>query len=484
MSVRKSMAWSLTGSVGFFVIQFAASVVVARLLTPTEFGIYGVALATVTLLLAFQNLGFQSFIVREEALDAPTLGTLHSMAILQGALLAMLLYAGAPLLAAFLDEPRVTPALRILCLFALLVPIEPLASGHFQRRGRFDLVTAMGLARVVVAAATSILLAYRGFSYASLSWGSVAGAAAAALVGVVFAGRDLAVRPTLARWRTIWAYGSNILLTMVIANIGSRLPDIALGRLAGIAMVGLYGRASGIIESFNTGVIYGVNSVILKSLVDSRDRTGRIDRVYLRAVRAATGLFWPMYVGLGVLSGPVITMIYGPRWAGAAPVLALLCAAAVIQTALVARQEVLITAGRVAELPRLEATRGAVGLTLFIAGATQGLVPAAAARVAEAATQHALFVRRIRAATGTTFGEIYRCYGPSLLVTVAAVLPSIAAMQWHGWPNEIPLGELIGAIAGGIALWFAALFVVGHELRTELGTVWRALVARLGARSA
>lgn len=484
MSVRKSMAWSLTGSVGFFVIQFAASVVVARLLTPAEFGIYGVALATVTLLLAFQNLGFQSFIVREESLDAATRGTIHTLAVLQGAAIAVLLYAGAPLLASFLDEPRVTHALRILCLFALLAPLEPLASGHFQRRGRFDLVTTMGLSRVVVAAAVSILLAYRGFSYASLSWGSAAGAAAAALVGIAFGGRDLAVRPTLARWRSVWAYGSNILVTMVIANIGSRLPDIALGRLAGVAMVGLYGRASGIIESFNTGVMYGVNGVVMKALVDSRDRAGRIDEVYLRAVRAATGLFWPMYVGLGVLSGPVITMIYGPRWAAAAPVLALLCAAAVVQTALVARQEVLITAGRVAELPRLEGTRGAVGLTLFIAGATQGLVPAAAARVAEAMTQHALFVRRIRVATGTRFADIYRCYGPSAAVTVAAVLPSVAVMQWRGWPAEIPFGEMAAAIAGGIALWLGALFLVGHELRAEVGKLRRAVAARLGLRAA
>lgn len=484
MSVRKSMAWSLTGSVGFFVIQFAASVIVARLLTPAEFGVYGVALAAVTLLLAFQNLGFQSFIVREATLDAPTLGTVHTMAILQGAALAALLYAGAPALAAFLDEPRVTPALRILCLFAALTPVEPLASGHFQRRHRFDLVVATGLARVVVAAATSVFLAYRGFSYASLSWGSVAGGAAAALVGIAFAGRELAVRPTLARWRTVWAYGSNILATMALANIVSRLPDIILARLAGMATVGLYGRASGIIESFNTGVMYGVNGVVLKGLVDSREALGRIDSVYLRAVRTTTGLFWPMYAGLGILSGPVITMIYGPRWAAAAPVLALLCAAAVIQTALVARQEVLITAGRVAELPRLEGLRGAVGLTLFAAGATQGLVPAAAARVAEALTQHGLFVRRIRAAADTSFGAIYRCYGPSLVVTAAAVLPSLAVMQARGWPAEIPPGEMAAAILGGVALWFGALFAVGHELRAEIGTVGRAVAARLGWRPA
>ena len=480
MSVRKSMAWSLTGSVGFFVIQFVASVIVARLLTPAELGVYGVALAALTLLTAFQNLGFQSFIIREADLDAPTLGTVHTMAIVQALGLAAILYAGAPLLAGFLDEPRVTPALRILCLYAVLVPIETLSSGHLQRRGRFDLLTAMALGRVLSGAVASVTLAYAGFSYASLSWGATIGQAVAVLFALVFTGRDLATSPTLARWRIVWAYGSNILATMTLANIFSRLPDIALARLGGVAMVGLYGRASGIIDSFNTGVMYGVQRVVLKAMVDSRDQIGRIDYVYLRAVRAATGLFWPMYAGLGILSGPVITMIYGPQWSAAGPVLALLCAAAIIQTALVARQEVLITMGRVAELPRLEGIRGSVGLALFIAGATQGLVPAAASRVVEALTQHALFVPRIRAAADTSIAAIYRCYGPSLVVTVAAVLPAALLMTWRGWPAELSLEEVGAAIAGGILLWLAALYAVKHELRAELGTAFNAVLRRLG----
>lgn len=471
MSARKSMAWSLTGSFGFFIIQFVASVIVARLLTPAELGVYGVALATLSLLTAFQNLGFQSFIIRETGMDSATRGTVHTMAIVQALGLALLLYAGAPLLASFLDEPRVTPALRILCLYAVLVPFETLASGHLQKRGRFDLLTAMGLARVLVGAAASIALAYAGYSYASMSWGSVIGQLMAMAMAFILSGRDFAVRPTLSRWRQVWAFGSNILATMTLANIFSRLPDIALAKLAGIAMVGLYGRASGIIESFNTGVMYGVQRVVLKSMVDSRDQIGRIDYVYLRAVRAATGLFWPMYAGLAVLAGPVITMIYGHQWAAAAPVLSLLCIAAVIQTALVARQEVLITTGRVAELPRLEGIRGSIGLALFVAGASQGLVPAAASRIAEALTLHLLFLRRIRAAADTSFRAIYRCYGPSLIVTVAAILPAVALMQWHGWGDVVPPAEFAGAIAAGVLLWLAAVHLVGHELRTEIRIV-------------
>lgn len=478
MSARRSVLWSLTGSVGLFVIQFAASVVVARLLTPAEMGVYGVALSALMLLASFQNLGFHSFIVREAALDRSTLGTVLTLAVAQGAGLAALLYVGAPALAGFLDEPRVTPALRILCLFALLSPIETVASGLLQRQGRFDLSTLLGLIRVLSAAAIAVGMAFSGYSYASLSWGASGGQAIATLVAVGFTGTQLPRRPTLARWRGVWAYGSRILATMSVANVFARLPDIVLGKLAGMATVGLYGRASGIVDAFNTGVLYAVHRVVLKALVDSRDRSGRIDQVYLRALRAATGLFWPMYAGLAILSGPVITLIYGERWAAAAPVLALLCAAGVIHVSVMSRQEVLIATGREGELPKLEAIRGGAGLAMFTVGATYGLVPAAASRIGEALVQHGAYVGRIRAAADTSYAAIYRCYGASAAVTLAAVAPAAAVMTWHNWSPQVPFGQLAGAVAAGGVTWLAALFVTGHVLRDEAAGFWRGLSAR------
>jgi len=474
------MAWSLTGSVGFFVIQFAASVVVARLLTPAEMGVYGVSLSALMLLTAFQNLGFQSYIVRQGGtLDRATLGTVFTMATVQGAALAALVYLGAPLLAGFLDEPRITPALRILCLFALLSPIETIASGLLQRRMRFDLLTLMGLVRVTSAAGIAVGLASAGFSYASLSWGASAAQLITTFVAFALTGRELLGRPTFTRWREVWGYGSRILATMSLANVFARLPDIVLGKLAGIATVGLYGRASGIVDAFTTGVLYGVHKVVLKALVDSRERSGRVDLVYLRTLRAATGLFWPMFAGLAVLSGPVITLVYGERWQAAAPVLAFLSVAAIVQVSVMSRQEVLIATGRERELPKLEAIRGSAGLALFTIGATQGLVPAAASRVGEALVQHGAYIGRVRAAADTSFAALYRCYGASLVVTLAAIAPATALMSWHGWSPAVPLAQVLAAVAAGAVAWLAALFATGHELRGEVVKGWRTVAARV-----
>lgn len=469
MSVRKSMAWALSGNAVFFLIQFVGSVIAARLLSPEEVGVFSIAFSTMVLITAFQNLGFQSFIVREPELGPDKLGTVFTMAGLQACALALLLFLGAYPLSRFMDEPRIVPALHILCLFALLTPFETVLNGLLQRDGRFDLATIVTAARVVTSATATIALALLGWSYAAMSWGSSIAAAAAAIVALVLTRGRRKARPTLRHWRDIWKYGAHILATMSLTNLFGRLPDIVLGKLLGIAAVGLYGRAAGVIDSFVVGVMYSFDRVMLKTLVDSRDETGRVDYVYLRCVRICTALFWPMFAGLAVLAGPVIRLIYGAQWVAAAPVLSLLCIAAIVQTSISSRNELFIATSRVGELPRLEAIHGSAGLAFFTAGATMGLVPAAATRLLDAGVLHVTYARRVLAAADIKAADLYKAYLPSIVATTAAVLPSLALMTWQDWSDTVPIAFVAAAVLAGVLLWLATLYLVRHDLRSEVG---------------
>lgn len=464
------MIWSLSGNAMSFVLQFVGSVAVARVLTPGEMGVYAVAFSTMVLISALQNLGFQGFIVRESELDAAKIGSVLMMAMLQAIGLALLLYVGAPVLAHVVRDERVTIALRILCVFALLTPVDTVLQGLLQRRLRFDLVVLSNLLRVVTSMSTAVLLAYNGMSYMSLSIGAAFGAAMAATVTTIsvwLSGAWLPARPTLAAWREIWAYGSRILMTLSLANILNRLPDIVLGRLCGMPALGLYGRASGIVDVIAFGGTTGFGQVMLKALSEQQGNSSLLGSSYMRGLRACIGLFWPALVGLAVLSGPVVLLVYGEQWLPAAPILSLLSIAAVIQLSTASRDELLIAAGRVTELPRMEAVGGIAGLTLFTLGATVGLTAAAAGRIAGHLVAHFVYSHRIRAATGLGLRAFYASYIPSISATLAAAAPAALLMAAHDWSPFVPVGDMAAAIAGGIVMWLAALFLVKHDLAGE-----------------
>lgn len=467
MSVRKSMAWALSGNACFFLIQFIGSVIAARLLSPEEVGVYSIAFSAMVLINSFQNLGFQSFIMREPTMTPEKLGTVFTIAGIQACGLSLVLFVGSYALASFMDEPRIVPALHILCIFALFTPFETVLNGVLQREGRFDLATMVTATRVVSSTLMTIGLAALGWSYQAMSWGASIAAVLTAMMAIVMTRGRRNARPTLRHWHDVWSYGSRILATLSLTNLFARLPDIVLGKLLGIVAVGLYGRATGIIDSFIIGVMNSFDRVMLKTLVDSRDETGRVDYVYLRCVRICTALFWPMFAGLAVLSGPVIRLIYGEQWTPAAPVLTCLCLAAIIQTSISSRNEVFVSTGRVGELPKLEAIHGATGLVLFTAGATLGIVPAAATRMLDSTVLHVTYARRVLVAADIRARDLYAAYVPSIVATIAAILPSLGLMTWHRWADDVPLLSITAAIAAGALLWMAALYLLRHDLRTE-----------------
>lgn len=468
MSARLSVAVSFGANFYFFGVQFATGIVLARLLSPAEMGIYAVAMAAYWIINAFQNLGLTSFMARERTLTPETLGTLYTVAGAQAVLLAGLLFAAAPGIAAFTGSPDVTAALRILCLYALVTAVHTIAGGLMTREMQFVRFSVTHIIAVTVGAGVTLWLAANGWSALSMPWGATAGSAVGALVALCLVGRHRAGRPGVAEWRRVWSFGSSLLTANLIANVCARAPDLLLARFSGIAATGLYNRAAGLVDVFNNSVLVSYQRVMQTLFAQNRDALGDFRDAYVRSVAVITGLVWPAYTGLGVLAAPVISLLYGPKWVAAAPALSLICAAGVIGTALSAPSQALIAAGEERRLPRLEAMRGVVAVALFTAAAPFGIAAAAASRVADALFGFMIYRSHVYRAAKVRSGDMAPAHGRSVLVTIAAAAPGFAIMTWFGWPLSLPPHWLAAAICGGAVTWVAALFLTRHELRIEI----------------
>jgi len=475
VSARLSVAVSLGSNLYFFVVQFATGIILAQLLTPAEMGVYAVAMAAYWIINAFQNLGLSTLLVRERDLTPSLLGTVYAVGAAQALLLAGLLFATAPAIAAFTGSPAVTEAVRIQCLYALTSAVHMIAGGLLMRRMDFVRFNLSHIVAVTVSAGVTIWLALRGFSSLSMPWGSVAGSLAGSAGALWFARRDLAARPVLSEWDRVWRFGSALLTANLILNITSRAPDLLLARLSGVAATGLYNRAAGLVDVFTNSVIASFQRVMQTLFAQNLEATGDFRDAYVRSVAIITGLVWPAYTGLAVLATPVIALLYGDKWLAAGPALSLICAAAVISAAMTCRSQAMIAAGEERRLPRLEAVRGVIGVGLFAALAPFGLVAAAASRIVEAVAGVAIFARHVHRAAGVGGSDMLRPYVSSLVVTAAAAAPAVAVMAAFGWPARLPPVWLVTSIVAGGAAWLAAVFLARHELSGEI----RRALARL-----
>ena len=483
MSIRRNLAFAFGGNFGFFVIQFAASLVVARLLSPSEMGVYAASMAMVYILNGVLNVGLMSYVVREKEMPPEKLGTVLALTLAQSAIMAGGLYVAASLVGLLARDARVTESLRILCISAAMLPMIATFQGVRQRRMDFGLSSLVTIVNVSVAAAATIGLAYAGFSYRAQPWANNLGNVVAVVMALIVQRRELKVRLSFAYWRAIMKYGTSIVGASMILNITNRLPDVLLTRAAGAPATGLYNRGAGLIDIFNNAIVRSVQRVLASQMAADRRAGHGIGGVYGRMTRTMTGLLWPFFAIVAVLSGPIINLLYGPRWLPAAPVLSIIAVAAALNAAVVSRAEVLISVGRERQLPRNEAIRGSIGVALFWAGAHFGLIWAALTRIVDSLIAILLYSPGIHAATGLSWGEMGRAYLRSSAVALAAAAPAVIAMQMAGWPNTLPLIELAALLLAGGVAWLAALFVFRHELGGEVARFARMARARFAPQA-
>ena len=478
-SARRSLAWMAVSQTGLVVLQFVATVIVARLLTPYDMGVFAIASAIVGVVSILRSLGLSNYLIRAKELDDALLASAFTMnaviaTLISAAIIGLGLGGGV-----FLHEPGVRTVLVVLSILPIINIFELLPAAGIERKGDFRTIAFISLSRGFVSYAVTLVLAFSGFSYMSLAYGQVAGAVVAvAFVNTV--GRQQArVRIGFHDWRAILRYGLQVVAISGVNVFSVRFADIVLGRLAGLADLGLYSRAAGLnallwdnVHLIVGRIVFVDFSVQVRSGVPLRNG-------YLLVVQLVTALLWPAFAGIAVISGPLITVLYGPAWVEAARPLTLLALSSFVLVAITMAGELFVVCEQTARQARFEFIRAGIGLCLFIAGCFAGLAYAAAARLVEAVFAVLLYYPHLERMTATRTRDYIRIYRASLALTAVAIAPAVGTMAWYHWSPQAPFGIVCLAVAAGIAGWMALLMATHHPLATEIRSLFNRLFRSL-----
>lgn len=450
-----------------FFFQFGSSVVLARLLTPTEMGIFAVGLAVVAILGILQNFGLQPLIIREKHLTPgleATIFTANAVNLTAQAAVTVLL---ASLGAAFLREEGVRHILIVLSISPLFGILSFMPGAKLEREGRFKEIALISACTSAVGSVTTVAFAYLGHTYMSLAYGNLVGAFTLAAALMVVGREHNFARIGFSEWRRVYHFGFQMFAVSGVITLSQRLSEIVLGRISGLAGLGLYNRASGV-NNMLWGNIHHLASRVMMVDYANHHRSGLSLRGrYIQTVATMTALLWPGFAGLAVVAKPFIFLVYGERWMGAALPLMFLATASLILVALTMTWELFVTTGDVRTQTRLEIIRASVSLPLFIGACFFGIEAAAFSRILDAALAFILYRPHLDRMTGTTLRDLLRVYLQSAGLTVLAILPAAALVLLGGalafeWPILI-----IAVLAGG-TFWGVALFRMEHPLSEEM----------------
>lgn len=477
-SVRRSLVLSFAERYTGLVVMFASTLVLARLLTPSEIGIYSIAAVVVFLAHSVRDFGLGEYVVQERELTPERLRSAFGVAIALGWLLAGLVAIVARPLAAFYGEPGVGEVLTILALNLVLLPFTTVPIAMWRRDMRFGPPYVMKTAGAVAHAVTAVSLAFTGFGYLSLAWAPVAGTAVTVFVNNVFFRHPaMPWRPGFGEIGRVVNFTGFATAASVIRELSRSAPELVIGKILGMTEVGLFSRAMSSIRLFQFGVSAAVRGVSVPMFAQVAREGRDVAPVYVKAFDMFAGVAWPFFAVLAVLAYPLVRILYGPQWDAAVPILKILCMFGALAAPFQLSNQALMGTGGVRKSTVMEATLLLLAFLGTMASAGMGLHWVAVALCSAMGVSLAVALRAVHGHFRPSVSALLGAAGRNgALALFSALLPIAVVVTSPPGPSNVWLPGLLGG-AGAAVGWLVGLIVVNHPLRTELSLVWGRLEA-------
>lgn len=329
-SVRRSLLTTFAGTNGQTLVALVASVILARLLTPAEIGLFSVGAALVAMFQSLRDFGIGGYIIQEKDLTEVRMRTALGLALtVSWSMGAGVLWA-SEYIGGLYDDPTVATTIGILAVSFFLLPFGSTTRALLIREMRFPRVYLAEILGACANALVSITLALNGFGALSLAWGALA--ASTVTVGVLIgAARDSwrSLVPSLREVGRVFSVGSRSSLGSVLGAFGQKLPELVTGKLLGFHETGILSKAMGAVQVFFSVIVQAVGAVATPDFAKSYREGRNVAVAYELAMSYLHGIAVPFFAVLGLCSSEVILVLFGDQWGAAAPLVTILCFAAV-----------------------------------------------------------------------------------------------------------------------------------------------------------
>lgn len=469
-STLRGARLSLAGFVVSRGLMLASYVVLARLVSPTDFGRYAAASVITGVGTVFSESGMLSALIRRpDGIDEAASTAFFSL-IISGTLLTLGALAVAPLVGLFFHSGTVTELSAALAGALFVQSLTVVPDAILQRRFSFARRVAVDPLSSLAFAGVSVLAAVDGAG----AWSLVAGAYASLIVSVIVAFAFARWRPRLrlasvAMWRELATFARPVLGSEILSRAATQLDTVMLGRFKGAAALGQYRNGLRVAQQPSDGFVSIGAYVLLPALVRLHDQPERLKAATRRIYRQIAAVALPISVMFLPLGVPVAVLLLGSQWRPAGHAIAGLCGLLVASAVMSASSEVFKAVGR----PQLLIQMHSVSLTtiaIFVVAAAIpfGLVGVAVAVSASRCVTASYGLRHAGRVTGLTRDDLIRAVKGPVAASLVMVLVMFGyAALFNPLDHRVLLAWLLtaGEAALGALVYGLVLLAIDRERR-------------------
>jgi lipopolysaccharide exporter len=327
-----ALSWSAATQVSHQALRFGISIVLARLLSPAEFGLFAMLAVFTGFAKQFGSLGFGASLVQKQDVRAEHLDTVFWVNIATGLVLAAILAACAPLIAAFYGEPILIGITVVFGLNFVISSLNVVQSAILQKKLDFRRLFWLDFFATVAGGSVAITLALKGFGVWTLVFDMLIATTVRVLVMWITSGWRPRLRFDTSALRELFGFSGNLMASNAVTYWSRNFDTLLVGKYFGDVSAGIYNRAYQLMMLPMTQVTAVITRVMFPALAAIQNDVPRVRTVYLRATRIISLVTFPLMMLLMVLAEPTILFLYGEKWRASVPLFQILCVAAIAQS--------------------------------------------------------------------------------------------------------------------------------------------------------
>ena len=327
----KGAGWVFAGKVVGRGLQLVKLVVLARLLSPEDFGLFGIVLLAIAALQTFTQTGFSTALIQRKDNTEDYLDTAWTVHVIRGLVLAGILFAVAPAVGWFFEEPRCVPLLRVMCASVAIGGFVNIGIIYFRKELKFHKQVLYNVATAVVTLIVGVVLAYRLRSVWALVWAGLAGAATRCILSYII--HEYRPRARLDRPQAVelFRFGRWVLGSSIVIFLATSIDHAFLGKVLGATALGLYRVAYRLSNAAATEITHLTNAVMMPAYAKVQDDSARLGRAFLHVFELVLSLALPLTAFIVLTAPHIVVGILGEKWQAAVIPLQILAIAGLLR---------------------------------------------------------------------------------------------------------------------------------------------------------
>ncbi|TAJ43696.1 lipopolysaccharide biosynthesis protein [Methanofollis fontis] len=364
-SVLTSLFWKLLERGGVTGVQFIVQIILARLLLPEDFGVIALIIVFISISQTFVQSGLGTALIQKKEVTDEDYSSVFYLTLGVAIVFYCILFLASPFIAAFYNQPLISPVLRVLGLTLFFGAINSIQNAVIARNFQFRKLFISSLGAVLLSGGVGVAMAHAGYGV----WALVGQQLTSIIALCTIMWFTVQWRPkllfSLTRVKELFSFGWKLLVSGLIDVTYNNISSLVIGRLYPASMLGYYTKGQEFPKVLVSNINSSIQAVMFPAYSRNQDNRPLVKQIVRRSLVTSSFLVFPAMAGLAAIAEPLIELLLTEKWLMCVPFLQIFCAVYALWPIHTANLQAINALGRSDVFLKLEIVKKVIGLSVL-----------------------------------------------------------------------------------------------------------------------